>query len=49
MYAPRTLKRVVAGALLSGGVAAAGAGLTAGSAHAEVWCPPGARGIRSST
>jgi hypothetical protein len=42
LTAPRTLKNIVAGTLLSGGVAVAGVGLTAGSAHAENWCPPNA-------
>ncbi len=42
MNTPHSLKRVVAGTLLSGGVAVAGLGLAAGSAHAENWCPPNA-------
>ena len=46
MKTPRTLKRIVAGALLSSGVAVAGLGLGAGSAQATPglaplahWCP----------
>ena len=42
MNTPHTLKRIVAGMLLSGGVAVAGLGLAPGSAHAENWCPPNA-------
>ncbi len=40
MKTPHTLKRIVGGTLLSGGVAVAGLGLNPDSAHAEVWCPP---------
>jgi hypothetical protein len=43
MSTPRTLTRIIAGALLSGGVAVAGLGLTAGTAQANTgphrWCP----------
>ncbi len=36
------LKQIIAAALLSGGVAMAGLGQAAGTAHAENWCPPAA-------
>jgi len=48
MNTPRNLTRIVAGALLSGGVAVAGLGLAAGTAQAKpgpaplnhfTWCP----------
>ena len=38
----RSLKRIIAGALLSGGIAAAGLGLASGAAQANNWihwCP----------
>jgi hypothetical protein len=45
MNTPHTLKRIIAGTLLSGGVAVAGlgvAGLGEGIAKAEDWCSPAA-------
>ena len=42
MNTPHSLKQIIAGTLLSGGVAAAGLGLAAGTAHAENWCAPAA-------
>jgi len=48
MNAAHNLKRIIAGTLLSGGIAVAGIGLAAGTAHATcnavgncsiVWCP----------
>src|ERR1700676_4123973 len=45
MNTTHNLKRIIAGALLSGGVAVAGLGLAAGTAHADTfggpyrWCP----------
>lgn len=43
MNTAHTLKRIIAGALLTGGVALAGFGLAAGTAHAYpgpyTWCP----------
>jgi hypothetical protein len=42
MNTPHSLKHVVAGTLLSGGLAVAGLTLAPARAHAEVWCPPNA-------
>jgi hypothetical protein len=44
MNTTHTLKRIITGALLSGGIAVAGFGLAAGTAHADPigpkhWCP----------
>ena len=39
MYATHTLTRIIAGMLLSGGVAVAGFGLWAGVAQADPTCP----------
>jgi hypothetical protein len=44
MSTTHTLKRIITGALLSGGIAVAGFGLAAGTAHADPigpkhWCP----------
>jgi hypothetical protein len=49
MYNTCTLKKIIAGALLSGSVAAAGLGLGAGTAQAlpdgpHTWCPGQPRG-----
>jgi hypothetical protein len=43
MNTPRTLKRFIAATLLPAGVALAGLGPAAGTAHAEVWCPPSSK------
>ena len=40
MITPHTLKQIIAGAVLPGGLAAAALGLGAGAAPAENWCPP---------